>query len=669
MKKKNNTQLTIRDVIITSRPFSWINTAVPFLVGYLIATPSFDWKLIIGTIYFTFSYNLLLYGVNDIFDYESDIKNPRKGSKEGGLVAKNKHRMLWYSIAITNLPFIIFLLVTSPLIGQIWLIITIALCFTYSAKPFRFKEVPIVDSINSSLHFVSPLIFGLLYAHAINLPWPGIIAFLFWGMASQAFGSIQDIGPDRAAHIRSIATQLGARITNNYALILYSVSCAIVALWYFPWGLGAAIILGVYALNVSFFRKYRSDAKSPEFRRGWNNFMWLNLFAGFWLAQLLLFSFDPFNAKAYYVQIIAGFLILFGIVQLVLTLYNYISFRRPKTKRMSELPHIGILMQATGEIENLSSSLLALVGQNYPHFDVYIADYSSQEQTKDIVQGYQDKRLHYIDIESAKSGWHHNAWVAQQLLDQTNSELTVMINGDTILLPNTLSIIASLFDQNSLDLVSLLPADQNKSFWQQLIMSQEHYFLMSLYPAAIMTKYFPKLVTAYSPFMAFKKSAIEKLGGFQAVRKSPLEALDIANLAHQKGLTTMFYTASDLALSQNRSNLKAILQQTSQRLYPSLRFNMPLTLTLFSGGVFVLLVPPVLLATLVLSGMYNGTILLAIACVVLLCNRFVVAFRSKQSLIGSVLYPIGCAILLGCMLNSLLRYELRKPRWQTRTEL
>ena len=78
MMKNNSNRITIKEVLFVSRPVSWINTAAPFLVGYLITVQSFDITAIIGLLYFLFPYNLLMYGVNDIYDYESDIKNPRK---------------------------------------------------------------------------------------------------------------------------------------------------------------------------------------------------------------------------------------------------------------------------------------------------------------------------------------------------------------------------------------------------------------------------------------------------------------------------------------------------------------------------------------------------------------------------------------------------------------
>ena len=162
------------------------------------------------------------------------------------------------------------------------------------------------------------------------------------------------------------------------------MTCLIVAVAYFPWGLAAALILSVFPLNVFFFRKYKSEAKSAEYRRAWKNFIWLNLICGFWLAQLLLFVFDPFAIGQGRVALFGGFIILFGIIQLGLILYNYRIFSRPKTKRLGDLPNIDVLIHSTGDKDNIASTLLALIGQNYPHFDIYYANLDHNPQSQRI---------------------------------------------------------------------------------------------------------------------------------------------------------------------------------------------------------------------------------------------------------------------------------------------
>ncbi|MEY4079321.1 MAG: hypothetical protein RIS80_1090, partial [Actinomycetota bacterium] len=54
----------------SSRPISWINTAFPFAAAYFLITGRVDLNLVLGTLFFLIPYNLLMYGVNDVFDYE-----------------------------------------------------------------------------------------------------------------------------------------------------------------------------------------------------------------------------------------------------------------------------------------------------------------------------------------------------------------------------------------------------------------------------------------------------------------------------------------------------------------------------------------------------------------------------------------------------------------------
>ncbi len=77
---------------MSSRPLSWINTAFPFAAAYLVTTRSLDVTLVVGTLYFLIPYNLTMYGINDVFDYESDLRNPRKGGVEGALLDRRLHR-------------------------------------------------------------------------------------------------------------------------------------------------------------------------------------------------------------------------------------------------------------------------------------------------------------------------------------------------------------------------------------------------------------------------------------------------------------------------------------------------------------------------------------------------------------------------------------------------
>src|ERR1700712_248407 len=87
-----------------SRPVSWVNTAYPFAATYLVLGGGFTPLFFIGTLFFLIPYNLLMYGINDVFDYESDIRNPRKNSIEGAREQKAFHPVIVWSAILLNVP-------------------------------------------------------------------------------------------------------------------------------------------------------------------------------------------------------------------------------------------------------------------------------------------------------------------------------------------------------------------------------------------------------------------------------------------------------------------------------------------------------------------------------------------------------------------------------------
>lgn len=272
----------------TSRPVSWVNTAYPFAAGYLVMGGSVDARLILGTLFFLMPYNLMMYGINDVFDYESDIRNPRKGGVEGAITPKKYHPLIIQSSILSSLPFVILLISMGSPVSALALLSVIFFVVAYSTKGLRFKEIPFLDSITSSLHFVGPLIYAYTLVGATPDAWLAALAFFAWGIGSQSFGAVQDVQPDREAGIKSIATVLGARRTIWFSASMYTLAVALTALVGGP-GLIVAASGLMYAANVMEFRNI-TDATSARARRGWKRFIWINYAVGAIVTICLILS-------------------------------------------------------------------------------------------------------------------------------------------------------------------------------------------------------------------------------------------------------------------------------------------------------------------------------------------------------------------------------------------
>jgi len=275
-------------LLVASRPLSWVNTAYPFAAAYLLTAGQMDLTWIIGTLYFLVPYNLAMYGINDVFDYESDLRNPRKGGVEGALLDRSFHRVTLLAAVVSNVPFLVALVLLGSPLSWLVLAVSVFAVVAYSAPGLRFKERPFLDSITSSTHFVSPALYALVLAGADFTAglWAVLGAFFLWGMASQAFGAVQDVLPDRQGGISSIATVLGARAVVRFASAAYLAAGLLMLLAPWPAQLGSLLAVP-YLLNLMPFLSI-TDEVSEQANAGWKRFLKLNFLTGFLVTMLLI---------------------------------------------------------------------------------------------------------------------------------------------------------------------------------------------------------------------------------------------------------------------------------------------------------------------------------------------------------------------------------------------
>lgn len=279
---------TATSLLAASRPVSWINTAFGFAATYLLTAGRIDATFIVGTVFFLIPYNVAMYGINDVFDYESDLANPRKGGLEGAVLGRTDHRITLIAAVALCAPFVVWLVIVGNPSSWLVLVISLFAVAAYSVPGLRFKERPFLDSITSSTHFVSPAVYGLVLAGAVWTPAlvALLLAFFLWGIGSHAFGAVQDVVPDRVGGIRSIATVIGAAATVRFAMAAWLASGLLMLFTEWP-GPFAALLAVPYLVTAAPYWRV-SDAASEQSNRGWRRFIWINYFVGFLVTMLFI---------------------------------------------------------------------------------------------------------------------------------------------------------------------------------------------------------------------------------------------------------------------------------------------------------------------------------------------------------------------------------------------
>ncbi len=271
----------LRFIINVSRPRFWIYVFGPYLIGIAAgASDKFDFlradTLVFG-LYFLLPANLLIYGINDIFDWETDRLNPKKAEYEM-LVRPESHRRLAIWIAILNLPFVVatFFLAFQALPSLAGFIF---FSVFYSATPIRAKTVPFIDSLFNIL-YVFPAGFAYQMLTGTFLPLSIFAAAGLWTMAMHAYSAIPDIKADEEAGFSTIATEMGPNWTHGFCMACYFLALLLCLDAGFP----IPAIIGVaYLYLMVLSLRVKGDMGLFSFYRLFPIFNTIAGFALFWL--------------------------------------------------------------------------------------------------------------------------------------------------------------------------------------------------------------------------------------------------------------------------------------------------------------------------------------------------------------------------------------------------
>jgi 4-hydroxybenzoate polyprenyltransferase len=267
-----------------SRPRFWLYIFGPYIVGLAAAAFAsedlYRPAVLLFALYFLFPANLLVYGINDIFDYETDRLNPKKTEYEQ-LVSPPAHRWLYIAILVLNLPFVVAAYFLAPQ-ALPSLAAFVFLSVFYSAPPIRAKAIPILDSFFNFL-YVLPAAFAYQMVTDSFPPITIMIAGGLWTAAMHAFSALPDIGSDRKAGLSTIATLLDRSGTLLFCMAAYMLS-AILA---FPHLGRIGIFAGLIYCGIMLFAL--TNEESEKLFRIYRIFPLINSLVGFalfWYAAI-----------------------------------------------------------------------------------------------------------------------------------------------------------------------------------------------------------------------------------------------------------------------------------------------------------------------------------------------------------------------------------------------
>ena len=115
---------------------------------------------------------------------------------------------------------------------------------------------------------------------------------------------------------------------------------------------------------------------------------------------------------------------------------NSIYYYNDKKIKSDYKPDVSVIISARNEEKNIKKLLDSLIKQDYPNdkYEILVANDRSIDKTKQILDIYQKKHknIRILHIDKTPIGWANKKWALNQLINLTNSDIILQIDGDCI---------------------------------------------------------------------------------------------------------------------------------------------------------------------------------------------------------------------------------------------
>ncbi len=209
---------SLRVLITLSRPLGWLLAPLVYLIGLFYSGATLSGVSILQIMLLSFPFCIVLFGINDIYDYGSDKLNPRKNPLD--LTDKDFH-VIKSSAVVVILGLLLSAVLTKSVFNIAIMVLLIFFSYFYSAPPLRFKERPPLDSVSNGLIFL--LVFALGYSlgkPVYDIPLKiYLVGLCVSGI--HAYSTVMDYDTDNAVGHKTFSTVYGKRTACLYALLCF----------------------------------------------------------------------------------------------------------------------------------------------------------------------------------------------------------------------------------------------------------------------------------------------------------------------------------------------------------------------------------------------------------------------------------------------------------------
>lgn len=345
-----------------------------------------------------------------------------------------------------------------------------------------------------------------------------------------------------------------------------------------------------------------------------------------------------------------------------------------KVEPPNDWPSVVAVVPARDEAATIGRVATSLIHQDYPgRFSIVIVDDHSQDATASIAtqvaaENRAAGRLRIVPSTSLPEGWTGKLWALNTGVasaEAASPDFFWFTDADVTHAPDTLRRLVSKAVRDRFDLTSLMVLLHASSLPERALIPPFLYFFLMLYPPKWISDDELRTAGAAGGCVLLKRQALERIGGFAAIRGEVIDDCALARTVKQKnGRVWMGLTRKSVSLREyvTFAEVRDLIARTA---FTQLRYSPLLLAGTVAGMLLTYLAPLILL----LTHDFSARILGASAWLLMTVSFVPTARFYRISSVWAFFLPLAALFYTYATWLSAVRYWLGKGgQWKGRAQ-
>jgi hopene-associated glycosyltransferase HpnB len=326
------------------------------------------------------------------------------------------------------------------------------------------------------------------------------------------------------------------------------------------------------------------------------------------------------------------------------------------------LSDITVLIPARNEADTIADTMEALNRQGHG-LRIVLVDDQSTDATAALARQTSHQELEMIQGQELPQGWVGKLWALEQGCSHVRTPLLLLLDADIQIAPGLIVALLKKMETGSYDLVSIMAHLRMQTWGENLLLPAFIYFFKLLYPFAIGNAKGNKFGVAAGGCVLVRRAALEKIGGFSALRGALIDDCTLAQQLKKAGFSTWIGLSHDVVSRRGYSNSRTIWNMVARSAFTQLHYSTALLL-----GCTVLMLSMFLAVPLGLFSHSFSLRLTALAgCAAMVLSYLPSLIYYRKSPLWALALPVAGLLYLAMTWTSALRYwRGKRSEWKGR---